>query len=121
MSMIFEVFTVVLLKIQVFWYVTLYGWVNSYWSLKDCSAFISNVKHSLTPKVKLLWSFKTSRIIYPTTLHNIAEDLNLHIRSAKLWIWKKNGMYSKIPLIQLVWDWTGAECWIFRIIRQPLY
>jgi len=45
---IFDVLTVVLLKIQVFWEVTLCHWVsNSFW-WKDRSAFIVRVKQSMT-------------------------------------------------------------------------
>ena len=67
---IFEVNTVVLLKIQVFCDVMLCCWMNSSWRAQECDAFVfrvSSTRDYLTLNTKAIWSFETSTLTRPVT------------------------------------------------------
>jgi hypothetical protein len=75
----FQVFKMVLLKIQVCWDVTLCHWTSSCWRFEESSPFIFRVKQS--DKTGLLdladegtRAFQTFGTAHPTTRRHIPED-----------------------------------------------
>jgi len=91
-SVRFEVFTLVLQKIQVFWDITLYGWVviRGLWRT---AVLLSPGWSSPCP-----W-----RLNYYSNTAQHPRRLECAHLSNWVWIWRTNGMYSKIPLIWLIW------------------